>query len=371
MTQTLVQVDVVIIGAGVVGLSVAQLLAQKYQVAVVEKNNRFGEETSSRNSEVIHSGIYYDFKSNKSNYCLRGRELLYDFCKKYQVPFLNCGKYIVATENAHLDKLENLKERARTVGVNCNEVSSGKLAGIEPQVKAQAALFISSSGIVDSHGLMAALEKLYLEKKGILAYQHKVSNIERDSSHWILEYQASDGSSGKIQSPWVINCAGLGAAELSNQALNQNRFQHRFCRGRYLNLSSKFQNAFHSLIYPIPEKDGLGIHVTRDMSGMIRLGPDVEWSGLSSYNQVNELYQCDWESVFSLFLKSVNCYFPKLKIQDLGPGTIGVRPKLFIDGEATRDFVLQNNKGWIDLLGIESPGLTASLALAEAVRDLM
>ena len=371
MTQTLVQVDVVIIGAGVVGLSVAQMLSQKYQVAVVEKNKRFGEETSSRNSEVIHSGIYYDFNSKKSKYCLRGRELIYEFSQRYQVPFLNCGKYIVATENAHLEKLNHLKNHALKVGVECEEVSAEKLAGKEPQVRAQAALFIPSSGIIDSHALMATLEKLILEQNGVLAYQHRVNNIGRDSFNWIIEYQTADGSHGKIQSPWVINCAGLGAAELSNQALNHNRFQHRFCRGRYLNLSSKFQHAFQSLIYPLPERDGLGIHVTRDMAGMVRLGPDVEWSEVSSYNQVHELYQCDWESVFSLFLKSVNCYFPKLTAQDLGPGTVGVRPKLFVDGEANRDFVLQNNQGWVDLLGIESPGLTASLALAEAVRDLM
>lgn len=367
MGSTAHQTDIVVIGAGVVGLAVARLLAGKKKLVLIEKNRKFGEETSSRNSEVIHSGIYYPSHSKKTQYCLRGKQLLYEFCSKYEVPVLKCGKWVVATHIEEENYLSQLFSHASSLEVPCEHISSSILKSREPDITAKSALFFSETGVIDSHRFMKTLEALALSQGAILAYEHKFKSCIPKDGGWCLEYEMPDGTLGSLECQRVINCTGLAAAEMANLVLKTNRFVHRFCRGRYLNVGSSFRGRFSSLIYPVPDLDGLGIHVTRDLSGVMRLGPDTDWCDIAEYRDLRSSYDCDWERVKTLFLKAVNRYCSSITLTDLSPGFIGVRPKLWVDGVPFRDFWIGNHLGWIDLLGIESPGLTASLALAEAV----
>ncbi len=368
--QETLKTEVIVIGAGAVGLALAHRLSARNRVVVIEKNVKFGQETSSRNSEVVHSGIYYPANSRKTEWCIRGRELLYSFCEQFKVPFLKCGKYVVATQSSDSDYLEQLKNHCDSLGIPNSYVSQTELKNREPMVNAREGLFFSESGIVDSHSMMSRLEQLSLHQNTVFAYGHRLSKIQKNSIGWEVTLQTSEGLE-KIQSEIVINAAGLGAAQISNETLHLNRYEHRFCRGRYLNLSSKFLNAFKSLVYPTPLKDGLGVHVTRDLAGMVRLGPDVDWLTQSNYEKVDALYDCDWESLKPEFLIAAQRYLPSLSLGDLSPGLIGLRPKLFVDQIPNLDFLMENHEGFIHLLGIESPGLTSAMAIAEAVENLL
>lgn len=359
--------DVVVIGAGVVGLAVANQLSERCRVVIIEKNLKFGQEASSRNSEVIHSGIYYPIDSSKTKLCLRGRELAYDFCSRNKVPHVKCGKYVVAIHAEEENYLLNLREHAKGVGVDCKWISSSELNLREPLIRAQAALFFPESGILDSHQLMSRLEDHLIKQEAIIAYGHKVIDGEFMGDGWSLKYLTTDGRIEELNCKFVVNCGGFGSAGLYNLLLGGERFEHRICCGRYFNLNSKYQNKFSSLVYPVPNVDGLGIHVTRDLDGMVRLGPDVEWSNFSGYQNIEKALQVDWDSLQLKFFDFVKEYVPSLIVEDLSPGFVGVRPKLFDSGRAQKDFVIEKSKNSFHLLGIESPGLTASLAISEEI----
>jgi len=364
-----IKTEVVVVGAGVVGLAVAYKLSCHKQVLLIEKNDKFGQETSSRNSEVIHSGIYYPRESRKTAFCIKGRELLYLFCSEFNIPFKKCGKFVVATSSIEQDYLHRLKAHSDEVQVPNDPISAKRLKSSLPLVQAKEAIYFPESGIVDSHALMARLEQLARAQDTVVAYSHEVKGFQPSQGGWQVLVQNRNGELETILSERVINCAGLPAAELSNQALRTNKYQHRFCRGRYFNLSSKFSMSFKSMVYPTPNKDGLGVHITSDLGGRVRLGPDVDWSSNHSYQNISDLYDCDWDSLRPHFLASARRYLPNLELNDLSPGQIGVRPKLFSDGFPYQDFLIENHQGFIHLLGIESPGLTAALAIAEAVRE--
>jgi L-2-hydroxyglutarate oxidase LhgO len=365
------KVDIVVVGAGVIGLAVARLLSSKYQVIVLEKNEKWGQETSSRNSEVIHSGIHYPKEFKKTEWSIHGRHLLYSFCRKFNVPYLKTGKYLVATALQDRIYLEKLRAHSDTLAIPCEQVSGSDLSRKEPLIDALEALYFSESGIIDSHEFMARLEQVAISAGTIFAYRSLVTKITQSNSNWAVEYSQPSGESETIICGSIVNCAGLGAIDVYKMAFQATNYEERFCRGRYFNLGSKFKDKFQSLVYPVPSQEGLGIHVTRDLSGMVRLGPDVDWCSSSDYQQVNRWYQCEWDLIRSKFVDAIRRYCPSIQYDDLAPGVVGIRPKLFIDGVPHNDFLLENREGFISLLGIESPGLTASLAIAEAVNYLV
>ena len=367
MTDTL-HCERVIIGGGVLGLAIAARLANEHTF-LFERHARFGMENSSRNSEVIHSGIHYPATSLKTQLCLEGRGLLYDFSRHHQVPHRRCGKLVVATQPQEQEYLHRLVAHSKTLGVLCETWDRNKILEREPQVEAIEAIYFPDTGIIDSHALMATLENQAARGGVHLLYGHGVTHIERDGNSWCLEVQAAN-ETFQVRAACVINAAGLGAARLANLALGQERYSHRFCRGRYFALHAGYQNAFSRLIYPVPQKDGLGVHVTLDLAGQVRLGPDTDWCEDSDPSHVAKHYECDWESLRPTFEFSVRKYFPALKSGAMDPGLVGIRPKLFIDGKPHPDFYLKASRGWVDCLGIESPGLTASLAIAERVAGL-
>lgn len=219
---------------------------------------------------------------------------------------------------------------------------------------------------------MAALERDVLERKGTIAYDHAVRAIRRERQAWRIDYEVgSSGEKGTVVASLVINAAGLAAAEIANRALGAVRFEHRFCRGKYFFLGSRYRNKFSHLIYPVPEKHGAGVHVTIDLAGQARLGPDVEWCNGATYADRSRWYDADWDRARPGFVQAVRRYLPDVGCEDLEPGLVGIRAKLFVEGQARGDFHLEAAGGLISCLGIESPGLTASLAIAGAVRQLL
>ena len=362
--------EIAVIGAGVIGLSVAAELSRNRSVVLLESHAKFGQETSSRNSEVIHSGIYYPLASKKTEFALRGRELIYSYCQRKQVPFRKCGKFVVATNGAEQNYLEGLSQHAAYLQVPVRRLAGAQISTVESQVFAVSGLFFPESGIVNSHELMASLERDIADNDGTLGYRCQVVEVYPHEDRWAIEFKSGD-ERAKLIVDYVVNCAGLAAAHFSNQALKTQRYAHRFCRGRYFNLGTKYQNKFRSLIYPVPEKHGLGVHVTLDTQGMVRLGPDVDWCEDSQYESREKYYDCDWEALRGQFLQAVRRYCPKIQAEDLTPGTIGIRPKLFVDEVARPDFLIEMEKNWIHCLGIESPGLTAAFAISEEVSRLI
>lgn len=360
-----------VIGAGVVGLAVAARLAEKHTVIQIESYAKFGQETSSRNSEVVHSGIYYPLGSKKTAWCIEGRKKLYEFCEKYSVPVARTGKFVVSTskeEEAYLDKLAG---HCREVGVPHERCTRDTIQAKEPTIVVTSGVYLPETGIVDSHVYMAVLEKQLAEAGGMLAYRHKWLGSNPANNRWISTIQTPDGTL-EVESRWVINAAGLAAAEISNQVLGGAKFEHRYCRGRYFGLTGKYQNHFKHLVYPVPPKDGLGIHITIDMAGYARLGPDVDWChDIKAYHALAPAYDCDWETLRPTFAKAAQRYCPMIQESELAPTQIGVRPKLFISGTAHPDFLIENHSGFVHCLGIESPGLTASPAIALEVARLV
>lgn len=362
-----VETDVLIIGAGVVGLAVARTVSSYFSTLVVEKHPQFGQETSSRNSEVVHSGIHYPLDSQKTFYCIRGRDLLYEYCETHRVPFKKCGKYVVATRTEETEYLEKLRSHCQELDVPVGSMPQRDLSALT-SIQCQEALFLPLTGIVDSHSLMSRFEKEILDHEGIVIYNHEVLELEIGEPCTAV-VRSPDGELN-ITSRWILNCAGLSAADLSNRVLRTTSFEHKLCQGRYFVLNSKYQNLWKSLIYPVPQKDGLGIHITIDLDGFARLGPDVEWLGESRSTDF-PMYDCNWETIRPKFLAAVHSYCPTIQPEELTPGLVGVRPKLFVNGQATKDFLIEQKGNFIHCLGIESPGLTSCLSIAETVLELI
>ncbi|HEX6764750.1 MAG TPA: NAD(P)/FAD-dependent oxidoreductase [Polyangiaceae bacterium] len=363
------RVDVLVIGAGVIGLAVARGLALAgREVLVLEAEPVFGSHTSSRNSEVIHAGIYYPTDSKKARYCVRGKELLYAYCAANDVPHRRLGKLIVAARDDEMPALERLKAQAEANGVADLEwLEAAKIAELEPAVRAVRGLFSPSSGIVDSHSVMAAFARDARAAGAELVVSSPVLSGEVTSQGIELVVGGADPMS--VVCNVVINSGGLFAQRIARsiRGVPERSIPGAFyAKGHYFTLSGK--SPFSHLVYPIPAPGGLGVHVTLDLAGQVRFGPDVSW--------IDDVDYSFDESREASFYAAVRSYFPELRAGSLAPGYTGIRPKLGPAGSVFQDFVVQGPRehgvpGLVQLFGIESPGLTASLALAEEVRALV
>ncbi len=367
--------NITIIGAGIVGLAVAAELSGKYDnLFVIERNKTFGQEISSRNSEVIHAGIYYPKNSLKAKLCVEGKRLLYDFCKKYNIPYNNCGKLIVATSTEEISLLQELKQKALNNGVDdicfLNDSETKKL---EPNVDCKGALFSPSTGVIDSHSLMKQLETNSINQGVQFSYGAEVVAIEKNKNGYEVLLKDSDGRDFSFKTKMIINAAGLESDKVSGMpGIKDELLKITFCKGNYFKVNPPKNKLVNRLVYPVPNPnmEGIGIHVTIDMGGGVKLGPDVEWMSENVYDySVNK-------SQHNAFYESAKKFLPFLEIDDLVPEMAGIRPKVQKPGEAVRDFYIQEESdkgfpGFINLIGIESPGLTSALAIAEYVGELI
>ena len=363
------QVDTVVIGAGVVGLAVARALAMAgREVIVLEAENAIGTHTSSRNSEVIHAGIYYPKGSLKARLCVAGRQQLYAYCADHGVSHQRCGKLIVATSAAQIPQLEKILAQGRANGVtDLAPVDLARVRDMEPAVHCVAALHSPSTGIIDSHGLMLAYQGDAEAHGAMLAFTGPVSGGRVQDDGILLEVGGEQPM--QLLARRVVNSAGLHAPKVA-ASLEGFPPAHvppsYYCKGNYYSLAGRAP--FSRLIYPIPEAAGLGVHVTLDLAGQARFGPDVEWIDKIDYTVDPQRAE--------KFYAAIRSYWPDLKDGALSPGYSGIRPKIQAPSEPARDFMIEGPRdhgvpGLVNLFGIESPGLTASLALGDLVAGLL
>lgn len=366
-------ISTLVIGAGVVGLAIAEELS-KYSrdIWIIEKESTFGQETSSRNSEVIHAGIYYPKASLKAKTCVEGRDLLYEFCDSYGIAHKKIGKLIVAIDKGELKDLESLYKRGLDNGVKDLAVLSKKEIGeIEPHVKAEAAIYSPSTGILDTHGFMKSLVVRFEGRGGSIVYNTQVLGIDKKKDGFKVRVNDKTEGSFTFSAQIIINCAGLHSDRIAAMVgLKDDEYSLKYCKGDYFRVAQQKAMHIKRLIYPVPGEDrpGLGIHATLDLVGGLRLGPDDEY-----VDRID--YRVD-ESKKKVFYESVRVFLPFIDLEDISPDTAGIRPKLQGEGEGFRDFVIKDESdnglaGFINLIGIESPGLTSSLSIAKMVRDMV
>jgi len=362
------EIDCAVIGGGVVGLAVARALAlEGREVLVLESEGAIGTGTSSRNSEVIHAGIYYPQGSLKAKLCVEGRQMLYAYAAERGVPHQRCGKLIVATSSEQAGQLEAIQKKAAANGVDDLALITGPQAiAMEPQLHCVAALHSPSTGIVDSHALMLSLLGDLENAGGMLALKSPITRAECGGEAIVV--MAEDGTALRCRS--VVNAAGLGAPALAR------RFEglppaavpkEYFAKGNYFTLSGRAP--FGRLIYPVPEPGGLGVHLTIDLGGQAKFGPDVQWVSSPDELVVDP-------SRGEGFYAEVRKYWPALPDGALIPGYAGMRPKISGPGEPAADFMIDGPAshgvpGLVNLFGIESPGLTSSLAIGRHVAGLL
>ena len=358
-------VDCVVVGAGVVGLAVARALAMAgREVIVLEAHETIGTETSSRNSEIVHAGIYYPKGSNMARLCVQGRRMLYRYCDDRGVPYSKCGKLIVATTEPETETLVSIKSRAEANGVEgMRLLTAAEAVALEPKLQCTAALFSPATGIVDSHSYMLALQGDAEANGAMLAF---FSPLERARAIGDgIELEIGGAEPMKLRARLVVNSTGLHAPILARkiEGMPANKIPTAYyAKGNYFTLAGR--SPFSRLIYPVPVPGGLGVHITVDMGGQAKFGPDVEW--IPGIDYTVDPHRAD------KFYAAVRRYWPGLKDGALQPGYAGIRPKIVPPGAPAQDFTIQGPAehgvpGLIHLFGIESPGLTASLALAERV----
>ncbi|MBW2541114.1 MAG: NAD(P)/FAD-dependent oxidoreductase [Deltaproteobacteria bacterium] len=367
------EADVVVVGAGVVGLATAAALARcGRSVIIAERNTAIAQETSTRNSEVIHAGIYYPADSLKATLCVAGRELLYARCAERAIPHRKTGKFIVATEASEIAALEALRARGSANGVPGLEIVGPEdVRRSEPDVHCEAALFSPETGIVDAHALAVSFLAEAESLGAMLALCVDVIAIERSPSGYRLRTRDASGTVSEIECAAVVNAAGLGSEAVAERAgfdVEARGYRLHLCKGDYFALAPSCKLRLSTLIYPVPSDVGLGIHITPDLAGRVRLGPDTEYVDAVRY-EVDEGKR-------SAFARAVRRYLPALEDASLTPDFAGVRPKLAGPGESFRDFAIveESDAGFpafVNLIGIESPGLTASPAIAGRVVELL
>ena len=379
------QIETVVVGAGVVGLAVARALALAgHEVMVIEKANAIGQGISSRNSEVIHAGLYYPTGSLKAQLCVRGKELLYSYLDKRSLPFQRCGKLIVATDDSQLSKLAAIEAQAAANGVRVERLSCEQARALEPQLECVAALLSPTTGIVSSHDLMTSLQGDLENAGGMVALATEVKKVQflkqNEQLAGVLSAQSAmhsgvNSEGIEIGFKHLINAAGLFAPLLAQRMEGLDaQFvpQAHYAKGNYYSLNGKAP--FKQLIYPIPEAAGLGVHLTLDLGGQAKFGPDVQWlQAITDPAQID--YTVDPRRA-DAFYAQVRKYWPQLQDGQLTPSYSGVRPKISAPHEAAADFCIQGPaqhgiRGLVNLLGIESPGLTSCMAIGEAVQKLL
>ena len=358
------RVECIVVGAGVVGLAIARRLAMSgLEVVVLEAADAIGTETSSRNSEVIHAGIYYPRDSLKARFCVSGKHLLYEYCAAHGVPHRRCGKLIVATTPEEAGVLAEIQQRARNNGVDDLEpIGGNEVRAIEPEIHAVAALISPSTGVIDSHSLMLAFQGDAEDHGAMIAFLSPLQRAEVDGEGFKIWVGDGSGAETIIGARYFVNSAGLRAQDVSRAmaGLDPGTIPDQFfCKGNYFSLTGR--QPFSRLIYPVPANASLGVHVTVDMAGQNRFGPDQEWIDAVDYDV--DPKRAD------VFYDAVRRYWPALPDNALQPAYSGVRPKVQRPGGHNEDFIVQGpeihgHPGLINLYGIESPGLTASLAIA-------
>ncbi|VXC01698.1 FAD dependent oxidoreductase family protein 1 [Brevundimonas sp. G8] len=355
-----------VVGAGVIGLAIARALQRAgRETVLIEKESSFGTQTSSRSSEVIHAGIYYPAGSSKARYCVSGKEKLYAYCRQRGVPHRQIGKLIVAASPADVSILANYERRAVDNGVeDLVWVDRQQIATMEPAIKSEAGLHSPSTGIIDSHAYMLALLHDFEDAGGIFLRQTAfvAAKVRRDGH----QVQLGDGTEVLVE--WLINAAGHAAPAVATliEGLPADHIPRpAYAIGHYYALRGKVP--FNRLIYPVAEAGGLGVHVTIDMAGCARFGPDVRW--------IDDLDYAFDDNRRSDFAAAIQRYYPDLAIDDLEPAYTGIRPKIGSPDNLSPDFQIDGpdahgRHGLVNLFGIESPGLTASLDIADAISDL-
>ncbi len=363
--------DVTVIGAGVVGLAVAAELSPTYRVLVLERNRSYGLETSSHNSGVIHSGIYYPPGSNKAELCVEGRVRLYHLAEDHGIPYRRTGKLVVATSDSEINYLSELKTRGNQNGVTDLEIITDKQAkAMEPHIQAAAALYCWDSGIIDQMALMNCYRRTALDNHAVIVYDTAVKDIERSGNKYIVT-AGDDFVSSRI----IVNSAGLLADAIAQKTginVDEAGYRLRVNKGSYYEVTGPARKLVSRPVYPVPPADGtLGIHITIDMDGNMRLGPDSEIVGRDQID-----YRNDGKRL-NEFYESARKYFPVLEKGDIVSDMVGYRPQLMnADENGFRDFIISEESGrglpgLINLIGIESPGMTAAPAIARRIRRMV
>ncbi|MDG2304268.1 MAG: NAD(P)/FAD-dependent oxidoreductase [Candidatus Binatia bacterium] len=366
-------VDVAIIGGGVVGLACgAELACAGQRVLVLERGGRVGAETSSRNSQVIHAGIYYLEGTHKALCCVEGRDLLYERCERLGIPHRRVGKLIVATAPEEIPTLERMQARAVANGAGGIEwCDAAEIARREPRVRAVAGLWSPNTGIVDAHALVESYRAEMESAGGVVALRTEVVGLARTTDGWRVETIGPDGATFTLDVPLLVNAAGLGSdrvAEMAGIDLDEQAWRLHFCKGSYFGAAPGLGPLTTHLVYPVPTDGGLGAHVTIDLDGRYRFGPDAE--------PVDEIsYRVD-PSKRDRFAEAVQRYLPEIRPEDLHPEMAGIRPKRVGPGGPFADFVIEETShlgapGMVQLIGIESPGLTSAGAIARRVSELL
>ncbi|MBX3042711.1 MAG: NAD(P)/FAD-dependent oxidoreductase [Candidatus Kapabacteria bacterium] len=365
-------VNILIIGAGVVGLAIASKLSQTYSsIAVIDKYNRFGKETSSRSSEVIHAGIYYQPGSLKSVLCLRGNELIYDICLKNNIPHKNSGKLLIANDEKSIEKLNGLFNLAKSNGAkDCRIIDLDEINSFEPNIRAKKAIYFPSSGYVDSESLMSFFENNSIRNGVSFLYNQEVIGITKLYSGFVVKVK-SGSDIYEFTCDILINSAGLQSGEVSAMAgLDLPEYKIHYHKGIYFRALRKLELYPEMLIYPIPPEEGsVGIHTTPDLNGGMRLGPHFIWSDKIDYSVDDSFHE--------LFYNEVKLYLPFLEYNDIKSDMSGIMSSVQKPYEkALKDFIILNEidkgySGLINLIGIESPGLTAAPAIGEYINDII
>ncbi len=360
-------IDAVVIGGGVVGLAAARALAMRgFETLILEALASFGTQTSSRNSEVVHAGVYYPRGSLKARLCVEGRESLYAFCDRYGIEYRRCGKLIVAASESQLPELHRLHSSGLINGAPLTLLDRREALNLEPSLSCVAALHSPTTGIIDTHAYMLALLGQAQNRGALLACDSRVTSLRPDGDAVLISVNGKEPS---VRARSVINSAGLHAAQVASTMQEFPRAwipTPRFAKGTYFSLAGP--SPFRHLIYPVPEHAGLGVHLTLDLAGRARFGPDVEW--------VDEPNYAVDPGRAARFYPAIRSYWPALPDGALQPAYAGIRPKIAGPGEGPADFRIDGPdthgvRGVVNLFGIESPGLTASLALAEYVANLV
>jgi len=368
--------QVTIIGGGVVGLAIAVELSRDHTpLYVLERNHRYGQEASSRNSEVIHAGIYYPRDSLKARLCLEGNRLLYELCARYGIPHRRITKIITATRGDELGSLEKLYRHGIDNGAELHLLTAQQVHELEPHIASEGGIFSPNTGIISAHGLMDYFYHVAKENRAEVVPHCEVIGIEKPagsgSDFRVTTKQGHDVST--ITSEHVINAAGLESdtiAELAGIDVDASGYRLHYCKGSYFSIPGPMRTIVSRLIYPVPPKESLGVHAVVDLNGSVKFGPDLEYLAERKLD-----YTVD-ESKRHAFAESVRRILPCVKDEDLTPDMSGIRAKLQARGEPPRDFIIRNEadkglNGLINVIGLDSPGLTASPAIARDVRELL
>jgi L-2-hydroxyglutarate oxidase LhgO len=366
-------VDCVIIGAGVVGLAIAERLSlDSSDIVVVERHDSFGRETSSRNSEVIHAGFYYPAASLKAALCVTGNRLMYEFCRDNGVPHRRCGKIVAANTPEEEKKVVDLFEQGVANGVEGLELLDAKRIGsLEPAIRARSGMLSPATGICDTHALMKRLELRAADRGVTFAYNCEAAGIAYINGHYEVSVKDTDGTTTILQCDRVVNAAGLSADKVAAMAgidTENAGYRIHYCKGEYFAVSGRHRGTLSHLVYPAPTPISLGVHGVLGLDGSLKLGPSALYVDTLNYDvDAGHLRE---------FFKAAQALFPFIAEEDLSPDMAGIRPKLQQDGGSFRDFVICDEAekglpGFINLVGIESPGLTSALSIARLVGKLV